>query len=43
MGYVAASQAADGTAIDLIVRDEPRPARIVPLPFVPPKTLRAKE
>jgi aminomethyltransferase len=35
MGYVAAAQAALGTPLKLMVRGTPRPARIVPLPFVP--------
>jgi aminomethyltransferase len=35
MGYVNASDAADGSALALIVRDVPRPARVAPLPFVP--------
>jgi glycine cleavage system T protein (aminomethyltransferase) len=35
MGYVAMAQAALGTALELLVRGTPRPARIVPLPFVP--------
>ncbi len=35
MGYVEASLAADGTEVELIVREKPLPARIVKLPFVP--------
>jgi aminomethyltransferase len=35
MGYVAAAKAALGTPLKLLVRGTPRPARIVPLPFVP--------
>ena len=35
MGYVATPQAVLGTAVELLVRGTPRPARIVPLPFVP--------
>jgi aminomethyltransferase len=35
MGYVAASHAATGTAVELLVRGKPLPARIVALPFVP--------
>jgi aminomethyltransferase len=35
MGYVAAGAAAPGTAINLIVRDQPRPAKVVRLPFFP--------
>ncbi len=34
MGYVGAATANEGTVLDLVVRDVPRPARIVPLPFV---------
>jgi len=34
MGYVAAASAAPGTALALVVRDQPRPARVVSLPFV---------
>jgi len=35
MGYVASAHAAIGTTVSLMVRGTPRPARIVPLPFVP--------
>ena len=35
MGYVAARAAAPGTAVQLIVRDQPRPAVVAPLPFTP--------
>ena len=35
MGYVATEHAAIGTAVALMVRGTPRPARIAPLPFVP--------
>lgn len=35
IGYVAAPAAALGTTVSLMVRGTPRPARIVPLPFVP--------
>ncbi|MGH7045683.1 MAG: glycine cleavage system aminomethyltransferase GcvT [Stellaceae bacterium] len=35
MGYVAAEHAKEGAALVLLVRGSPRPARIVPLPFVP--------
>ncbi|MGE0846539.1 MAG: glycine cleavage system aminomethyltransferase GcvT [Flavobacteriaceae bacterium] len=35
MGYVAAADAAPGTALELMVRGEPRPASVVRLPFVP--------
>ena len=34
MGYVDAAHAAIGTAVDLIVRGKPLPARIVAMPFV---------
>ena len=34
MGYVATEHAAPGTALNLVVRDVPRPARVVPMPFV---------
>ena len=37
MGYVATRSAAPGTAVSLLVRGTPRPARIVKLPFVPPR------
>jgi aminomethyltransferase len=35
MGYVVAAAAVPGTALNLIVRGTPRPARVRPLPFVP--------
>lgn len=35
MGYVDTAHAEAGTAIALDVRGKPRPARVVPLPFVP--------
>jgi glycine cleavage system aminomethyltransferase T len=35
MGYVANAHAAPGSAIGLVVRAATRPARIVPLPFIP--------
>jgi glycine cleavage system T protein (aminomethyltransferase) len=34
MGYVARDHAAEGAALSLVVRDVPRPARVVRLPFV---------
>ncbi len=40
MGYVTADAAAAGTAIQLVVRGVPRPARIVKLPFVPQRYYR---
>jgi aminomethyltransferase len=42
MGYVAASHAAPETAVSLVVRGTPRPARIVKLPFVTPRYHRGK-
>ena len=35
MGYVAAPRAAAGTRLQLVVRDQLRPALVAPLPFVP--------
>ena len=35
MGYVAAAFARPGTPVQLVVRGTPRPARVVPMPFVP--------
>jgi aminomethyltransferase len=40
MGYVASVHAALGSALALVVRDVPRPARVVPLPFVPARYYR---
>ena len=40
LGYVAAANAASGTAVELIVRGKPLPARIVDLPFVPNRYVR---
>ncbi|HKF73365.1 MAG TPA: glycine cleavage system aminomethyltransferase GcvT [Stellaceae bacterium] len=40
MGYVASAQASVGTAVSLLVRGTPRPARIVALPFVPHRYYR---
>ena len=40
MGYVAAEQAADGTALALTVRGSARPAKITRLPFVPHRYYR---
>jgi aminomethyltransferase len=42
MGYVAASHAAPETAVSLVVRGTPRPARIVKMPFVTPRYYRGK-
>lgn len=35
MGYIASAHAAVGTSVSLMVRGTARPARVVPLPFVP--------
>jgi aminomethyltransferase len=35
MGYVDRAHAAEGTALELLVRGAPRPARVAHLPFVP--------
>lgn len=40
MGYVARDQAADGTALDLMVRGKAIPARVAPMPFVPHRYVR---
>lgn len=40
MGYVARPHAADGTALDLIVRDKALPARVAPMPFQPHRYAR---
>jgi aminomethyltransferase len=40
MGYVEAAHAAEGTALALVVRDVPRPARVARLPFVPTRYYR---
>jgi len=40
MGYVARERAADGTALELMVRGRPVPARIAPLPFTPHRYAR---
>jgi aminomethyltransferase len=42
MGYVAASHAVPETAISLVVRGTPRPARIVKIPFVATRYYRGK-
>jgi len=41
MGYVESAFAGDGTAIDLIVRGKPLPAKVAPMPFVPHRYRRA--
>jgi aminomethyltransferase len=40
MGYVATAHAKIGTAVSLMVRGTPRPARVVALPFVPHRYYR---
>jgi aminomethyltransferase len=40
MGYVARDHAADGTALDLMVRGKAVPARVAPMPFVPHRYAR---
>ncbi len=40
MGYVARSQAADGSALSLMVRGKALPGRVVPLPFIPHRYAR---
>jgi aminomethyltransferase len=40
MGYVAREHAADGTALDLMVRGKPSPARVVATPFFPHRYVR---
>jgi len=40
MGYVASAHAAAGTPVSLMVRGTARPARVVPLPFVPHRYYR---
>jgi aminomethyltransferase len=40
MGYVAAAEAVVGNGVRLRVRGTPRPARVVPLPFVPHRYYR---
>lgn len=42
MGYVDADRAATGTAVRLVVRGQPRPARIAPMPFVPHRYHKTK-
>ncbi len=41
MGYLESAFAADGTAVDLIVRGKPLPAKVAPMPFVPHRYRRA--
>ena len=40
MGYVKATHAAPGTAIQLVVRGVPRPAKVAAMPFVPQRYYR---
>jgi aminomethyltransferase len=40
MGYVASTHAAEGTALELLVRGVPRPARVTGLPFIPTRYYR---
>lgn len=40
MGYVETAQSEEGTEVGLMVRGQSRPARIVPLPFIPPRQFR---
>ena len=40
MGYVRKDLAGDGTALHLMVRGKPLPARVVPMPFVPHRYAR---
>jgi aminomethyltransferase len=40
MGYVETGHTAPGTALSVVVRGAPRPARVVPLPFVPHRYFR---
>jgi aminomethyltransferase len=42
MGYVATAHAVPDTALSLVVRGTPRPARIVKLPFFTPRYYRGK-
>ena len=43
MGYVARDHAADGTALDLMVRGKPLPARVAPDALRPPPLRPLKE
>ncbi len=40
MGYVAASHAEPGSALQVVIRNSPHPARVVPMPFVPNRYFR---
>jgi len=41
MGYVRRELAEPGTEVNLLIRDNPLPAQVVPLPFVPHRTVKA--
>ncbi|WOI53690.1 glycine cleavage system aminomethyltransferase GcvT [Parvularcula sp. LCG005] len=43
MGYVAATHAAPGTQIELLIRGKAQPATVVELPFVPQRYYRGKK
>ena len=40
LGYVRKDLTSDGTALHLMVRGKPLPARVVPMPFVPHRYAR---
>jgi aminomethyltransferase len=40
LAYVAAAHAAVGTRLSVLVRDQPRAAEVVSLPFVPHRYVR---
>jgi len=40
MGYVEAAFATPGARVDILVRNQPRPADVVPMPFVPHRYVR---
>lgn len=40
MGYVETAHAGDGTPLQAVVRGQPRPARVAPMPFVPHRYYR---
>lgn len=40
MGYIDVAFSAPGTAVDLVVRDQPRAAEVVPMPFVQHRYVR---
>lgn len=43
MGYVETAQSGKGTAVNLVVRGTPRPARVSAMPFVPHNYFRGQE